>query len=60
MFAIPALGRQREEDGKFQARLGYIVRCCINVSPPKEMLGEVNSSVTAFLKLPKILPGSWG
>jgi hypothetical protein len=28
-FVIPALGRLRQEEHKFKARLGYIVRSCL-------------------------------
>jgi hypothetical protein len=31
MPVIPALGRLRQEDGKFKDRLGYVVRPCLSV-----------------------------
>jgi hypothetical protein len=39
MLIIPTLGRLRQEDHKFKARLGYIMRSC----PPKESYGLILS-----------------
>jgi hypothetical protein len=36
MFVIPALGRLRQEDGKFQASLSYIVRHFLKINLPPQ------------------------